>query len=315
MLPCTWCTIFLLPCSPDHSMPDIILDLNLLVFAARAMEPAQEKPHVTPFTLDKRDTKDLATLVLNKSQNKRRRLDKNPKHKLRSLPPAAPLSLSCRLARAALCPCFLSPARPRSRPCSLASTLRARRSTSSRTNASAWTRTSCKNPRALPLSRAASGSLSLSCAASLVLPLARAPSLLSQAGTDGRWARRSRAGGGALLVLCRLTGLGAREVTLLPARTAIEMATTARAAAPILTAPAPSIAQQSVACPPSPSPSLSLSCAPRVPLVCPSLSLSCAPRHGMAGHGEWRRAEEMETSWKSVNGQGMDRRQPRGADD
>ena len=74
-------------------MPDIILDLNLLVFAARAMEPAQEKPHVTPFTLDKRDTKDLATLVLNKSQNKRRRLDKNPKHKLRSLPPAAPLSL------------------------------------------------------------------------------------------------------------------------------------------------------------------------------------------------------------------------------
>ena len=71
-------------------MPDIILDLNLLVFAARAMEPAQENPHVTPFTLDKRDTKDLATLVLNKSQNKRRRLDKNPKHKLRSLPPAAP---------------------------------------------------------------------------------------------------------------------------------------------------------------------------------------------------------------------------------
>ena len=195
MLPCTWCTIFLLPCSPDHSMPDIILDLNLLVFAARAMEPAQENPHVTPFTLDKRDTKDLATLVLNKSQNKRRRLDKNPKHKLRSLPPAAPLSLSCRLARAALCPCFLSPARPRSRPCSLASTLRARRSTSSRTNASAWTRTSCKNPRALPLSRAASCSLSFSCAASLVLPLARALSLSSQAGADGLWARSSRAGG------------------------------------------------------------------------------------------------------------------------
>lgn len=195
MLPCTWCTIFLLPCSPDHSMPDIILDLNLLVFAARAMEPAQEYPHVTPFTPDKRDTKDPATLVLNKPQNKRRRLDKNPKHKLRSLPPAAPLSLSCRLARAALCPCFLSPARPRSRPCSLASTLRARRSTSSRTNASAWTRTSCKNPRALPLSRAASCSLSFSCAASLVLPLARALSLSSQAGADGLWARSSRAGG------------------------------------------------------------------------------------------------------------------------
>ena len=195
MLPCTWCTIFLLPCSPDHSMPDIILDLNLLVFAARAMEPAQENPHVTPFTPDKRDTKDPATLVLNKPQNKRRRLDKNPKHKLRSLPPAAPLSLSCRLARAARCPCFLSPARPRSRPCSLASTLRARRSTSSRTNASAWTRTSCKNPRALPLSRAASCSLSFSCAASLVLPLARALSLSSQAGADGLWARSSRAGG------------------------------------------------------------------------------------------------------------------------
>ena len=119
MLPCTWCTIFLLPCSPDHSMPDIILDLNLLVFAARAMEPAQEKPHVTPFTLDKRDTKDLATLVLNKSQNKRRRRDKNPKHKLRSLPPAAPLSLSCRLARAASCLCLLSPVRSRSRRAAL----------------------------------------------------------------------------------------------------------------------------------------------------------------------------------------------------
>ena len=89
-------------------MPDIILDLNLLVFAARAME---ENPHVTPFTLDKRDTKDPATLVLNKPQNKRRRLDKNPKHKLRSLPPAAPLSLSCRLARAASCLCLLSPTR------------------------------------------------------------------------------------------------------------------------------------------------------------------------------------------------------------
>ena len=109
MLPCTWCTIFLLPCSPDHSVPDIILDLNLLVFAARAMEPAQENPHVTPFTLDKRDTKDPATLVLNKPQNKRRRLDKNPKHKLRSLPPAAPLSLSCRLARAASCLCVVPP--------------------------------------------------------------------------------------------------------------------------------------------------------------------------------------------------------------
>jgi len=196
MLPCTWCTIFLLPCSPDHSMPDIILDLNLLVFAARAMEPAQEKPHVTPFTLDKRDTKDLATLVLNKSQNKRRRLDKNPKHKLRSLPPAAPLSLSCRLARAASCLCLLSPVRSRSRRRSLALARRARCSTSSRTEKGASEQEPrAKNPRALPLSRAASGSLSLSCAASLVLPLARAPSLLSQAGTDGRWARRSRAGG------------------------------------------------------------------------------------------------------------------------
>ena len=137
MLPCTWCTIFLLPCSPDHSMPDIILDLNLLVFAARAMEPAQEKPHVTPFTLDKRDTKDLETLVLNKSQNKRRRLDKNPKHKLRSLPPAAPLSLSCRLARAASCLCLLSPVRSRSRRCCLALARRARCSTRSRTKGGA----------------------------------------------------------------------------------------------------------------------------------------------------------------------------------
>jgi len=64
--------------------------------------------------------------------------------------------------------------------------------------------------------------------------------------------------GGALYWL---TGLGAREGTVLLAHTAIETATTARAAAPILAAPAPSIAQQSVACPPSPSLALSLSCA------------------------------------------------------
>ena len=185
---------------------------------------------MTPFTLDKRDTKDPATLVLNKPQNKRRRLDKNPKHKLRSLPPAAPLSLSCRLARAALCPCFLSPARPRSRPCSLASTLRARRSTSSRTNASAWTRTSCKNPRALPLSRTASCSrvLPLSCCLSHVRPLSRRRQAPMADGPD------ARERGGALYWL---TGLGAREATVPPARMAIETATTARAAAPIFAHP------------------------------------------------------------------------------
>jgi hypothetical protein len=168
MLPCTWCTIFLLPCSPDHSMPDIILDLNLLVFAARAMEPAQENPHVTPFTLDKRDTKDPATLVLNKPQNKRRRLDKNPKHKLRSLPPAAPLSLSCRLARAASCLCLLSPVRSRSRRRSLALARRARCSTSSRTEKGA----SEQEPRAKIRAR----SLSLALPPALVCCLSRAAS-------------------------------------------------------------------------------------------------------------------------------------------
>lgn len=252
---------------------------------------------MTPFTLDKRDTKDPATLVLNKPQNKRRRLDKNPKHKLRSLPPAAPLSLSCRLARAASCLCLLSPVRSRSRRRSLALARRARCSTSSRTEKGA----SEQEPRAkirarslsleLPPALSPSRVLPLSCCLSHVRPLScrrQAPM------ADGPDARER---GGALLVLCRLTGLGAREVTLLPARTAIEMATTARAAAPILTAPAPSIAQQSVACPPSPSPSLSLSCAPRVPLP---LSLVCPSAwHGRAwrmakGRGDGDKLEERE---------------------
>ena len=135
MLPCTWCTIFLLPCSPDHSVPDIILDLNLLVFAARAMEPAQENPHVTPFTSGKRDTKDPAALVLNKPQNKGGASTRTPST---SCAPSLllPLSLS-RAASLALPPacalCLLSPVRSRSRRRSLALARRARCSTSSRT--------------------------------------------------------------------------------------------------------------------------------------------------------------------------------------
>ena len=54
-------------------MPDIILDLNLLLLAARAMKLAQKSPHVTPFTLDKRDTKDPAPTLVHDKPNKRRR--------------------------------------------------------------------------------------------------------------------------------------------------------------------------------------------------------------------------------------------------
>ena len=170
MLPCTWCTIFLLPCSPDHSVPDIILDLNLLVFAARAMEPAQENPHVTPFTSGKRDTKDPAALVLNKPQNKGGASTRTPST---SCAPSLllPLSLS-RAASLALPPacalCLLSPVRSRSRRRSLALARRARCSTSSRTEKGA----SEQEPRAKIRAR----SLSLALPPALVCCLSRAAS-------------------------------------------------------------------------------------------------------------------------------------------
>ena len=244
-------------------MPDIILDLNLLVFAARAMEPAQENPHVTPFTSGKRDTKDPAALVLNKPQNKGGASTRTPSTSCApslllplslsraaslALPPACASSLPCALALVAALSLWLGAhaarqAQERKRgPLNknLVQKIRARS-------------LSLELPPALSPSRV----LPLSCCLSHVRPLScrrQAPM------ADGPDARER---GGALLVLCRLTGLGAREVTLLPARTAIEMATTARAAAPILTAPAPSIAQQSVACPPR-------SLSPPLSLVCPS---------------------------------------------
>ena len=72
-------------------MPDTILDLNLLVLAARAMEPAQKSPQATPSTLDERDTKDPAPKLLHDKPNERRRLDKKPKRQ-------AVLTLSCCLS-------------------------------------------------------------------------------------------------------------------------------------------------------------------------------------------------------------------------
>ena len=250
---------------------------------------------MTPFTLDKRDTKDPAALVLNKPQNKGGASTRTPST---SCAPSLllPLSLS-RAASLALPPacalCLLSPVRSRSRRRSLALARRARCSTSSRTEKGA----SEQEPRAKIRAR----SLSLALPPALVCCLSRAASrtcALSLVAGRHRWPMGPTLESGGALGW--LTGLGAREVTVLPARTAIETATLARAAAAILAAPAPSIAQQSVACPPSPSPSLSLSCAPRVPLP---LSLVCPSAwHGRAwrmakGRGDRDKLEERERTW------------------
>ena len=173
-------------------MPDIILDLNLLVFAARAMEPAQENPHVTPFTSGKRDTKDPAALVLNKPQNKGGASTRTPST---SCAPSLLLPLS--LSRAASL--ALPPACASSLPCALALVAalllwlgaHAARQAQEQKRGPLNKNLVQKSARAPSLSHC----LLLSCAASLVLPLARALSLSSQAGADGLWARSSRAGG------------------------------------------------------------------------------------------------------------------------
>ena len=274
-------------------MPDTILDLNLLVLAARAMEPAQKSPQATPSTLDERDTKDPAPKLLHDKPNERRRLDKKPKRQ-------AVLTLSCCLSLPVVLPrsrCPL-PVLPLSRAPSLSPVLS--RFDSARTSLDKLKNKCERLDKNLVQKSARAPSLSSCLLLSLLLVccFSRAASrtcALSLVAGRRRWPMGPELESGGALYW--LTGLGAREVTVLPARTAIETATMARAAAAILAAPAPSIAQQSVACPPSPSPSLSLSCAPRVPLP---LSLVCPSAwHGRAwrmakGRGDGDKLEERE---------------------
>jgi len=120
--------------------------------------------------------------------------------------------------------------RSRSRRRSLALARRARCSTSSRTEKGA----SEQEPRAKIRAR----SLSLALPPALVCCLPRAASrscALSLVAGRHRWPMGpTLVSGGALYWL---TGLGAREATVPPARMAIETATTARAAAPIFAQP------------------------------------------------------------------------------
>ena len=120
--------------------------------------------------------------------------------------------------------------RSRSRRRSLALARRARCSTSSRTEKGA----SEQEPRAKIRAR----SLSLALPPALVCCLSRAASrtcaLSLVAGRHRRPMGPTLKSGGALYWL---TGLGAREATVPPARMAIETATTARAAAPIFAHP------------------------------------------------------------------------------
>ena len=254
---------------------------------------------MTPFTLDKRDTKDPAHTPAQQAQNERRRLDKNPKRQA-ALPLSCCLSLSLVLPRSR-CPL---PVLPLSRAPSLSPVLS--RFDSARTSLDKLKNKCERLDKNLVQKSARAPSLSSCLLLSLLLVccLSRAASrtcALSLVAGRRRWPMGPELESGGALYW--LTGLGAREVTVLPARTAIETATMARAAAAIIAAPAPSIAQQSVACPPSPSPSLSLSCAPRVPLP---LSLVCPSAwHGRAWRmAKGRRMMEASRQERAHDGQG-----------
>ena len=108
-----------------------------------------------------------------------------------------PPSLSCCLARAASCSCLLSPVRPRSRRRSPALTQRAARRSDPLDKLKYKRGRQNKNlvqTAALPLSRAASPSLSLLCCLSLVRPLSRRRQAPMAEGLDTREGRARSTG-------------------------------------------------------------------------------------------------------------------------